>query len=371
MTETKPVTNQEITKTLIENGIITHKDSIKCGQWINLKPLRGSDFLRPIQKFCEREECRSCRETKNNKIRESHFIQNKTHQERGGNILLMTLTIPHKKSDSFGYLYPRFKKSLQEMKRGKTWRRIKKETGYEYHYDTIEFHETDQGYHIQNHMTFGCNKTDLDLKKIKSDLVNTWSLYTSKNGLEGVSEKGQDVFKTHLSNHSNETDTKTIEGLSEIYGTNEYWEKVYHRLKNEDNYQNPFKTTEEIKKELIMRNSVTSKSKRGKIHRNHNPNRLNHLQTKRTILVEVVTDPKTGRIIDRKGISIDALERSTLWEEDLPFPRETCKRLAKLMRNQFKDGWYCELRISKKGIPSFKWVPDKHKIYSYEYRSSD
>ena len=145
----------------------------------------------------------------------------------------------------------------------------------------------------------------------------------------------------------------------------------YHKFMKEDGYQNPFKTTEEIKKELIMRNSVTSKSKRGKIHRNHNPNRLNHLQTKRTILVEVVTDPKTGRIIDRKGISIDALERSTLWEEDLPFPRETCKRLAKLMRNQFKDGWYCELRISKTGKPSFKWVPDKHKIYSYEYRSSD
>ena len=228
MTQNEPVSNQEITKTLIENGIITHKDSINCGLWINLS-IPKSDFLRPIQKFCEKYQCRTCRETKNNKIRESHFIENKILQDRGGSVLLMTLTVPHRKSDSFGYLYPRFKKSLKDMKRGKTWRRIKKETGYEYHYDTIEFHETDQGYHIQNHMTFGCNKTDLDLKKIKKDLFKSWRHYTEKNDFPKVSLKGFDVTKTHLSNHSGGTDTKTIEELTKIYGTTEYWENEYHK----------------------------------------------------------------------------------------------------------------------------------------------
>jgi len=354
MTETEPVTNQEITKTLIENGIITHKDTIKCGQWINLKPLRGSDFPRPIQKFCEKYQCRSCRETKNNKIRESHFIENKILQDRGGSVLLMTLTIPHRTSDSFGYLYPRFKKSLKDMKRGKTWRRIKKETGYEYHYDTIEFHETDQGYHIQNHMTFGCNKTDLDLKKIKRDLVNTWSLYTSKNGLEGVSDKGQDVFKTHLSNHSGGTDTKTIEELTKIYGTTEYWESEYHKCMTLEEYRNPSKTPEEIKRELITRNQVTSKTRRGKIQR------------KQTLPLLSEKDKNTNVLLDSKGnaFSINDLSRGYLYEEDRPFPlKENSYHLDHLRRN-FRRGYYCQLTKTRNGNIGYKWKKDIHGIYS-------
>ena len=83
----------------------------------------------------------------------------------------MTLTIPHRKHESFEDLYSRFKKSLQEMKKGRGWKRIKRETDYEYHYDTLEHHETSNGHHIHIHITFGCNETNLDLKKIKKDLI--------------------------------------------------------------------------------------------------------------------------------------------------------------------------------------------------------
>ena len=283
----------------------------------------------------------------------------------------MTLTIPHRKHESFEDLYSRFKKSLQEMKKGRGWKRIKRETDYEYHYDTLEHHETSNGHHIHIHITFGCNETNLDLKKIKKDLYETWSHYTSRNGFPELSKRhGVDVTPTFLSGHSDGFDTKTIEELTKIYGTHEYWENEYYKTLKEDNYQNPFKKTEEIKEELIMRNRVTKKIKRGKIHRNHNPNQLTHLQTKRNVLIEVEKNPITGIWKPVKVNSIDGLERRTLFEEDLPYPRETCERLAKIMRKNFKDGYYCEMRIES-GKPNFKWVPDKHKIYSNEYRSSN
>ena len=187
MTQSEPRENEEIRNTLIENGIITHPRTKICGNWVNLPPQRGSDFKRPIKINCGRYECRFCRETIIGNLQTSHFIQNKIHHEKNGTILLMTLTIPHRKHESFEDLYSRFKKSLQEMKKGRGWKRIKRETDYEYHYDTLEHHETSNGHHLHIHITFGCNETNLDLKKIKKDLYKTWSHYTSRNGFPELS----------------------------------------------------------------------------------------------------------------------------------------------------------------------------------------
>ena len=354
MTQSEPRVNEEIRDTLIENGIVTHPRTKNCGQWVNLPPQRGSDFKRPLRVSCGRYECRSCRNTIIGNIQESHFIENQILQDRGGSVLLMTLTVPHRRSESFSSLYPRFKRSLQEMKKGRGWKQIKRETEYQYHYDTIEHHETPNGHHIHNHITFGCMEPKVPLETIKDHLFNTWSHYTSRNGFPKVSRKGIDVTPTNLSSHSESWDTKTIEELTKIYGTTEYWESEYHKCMTLEEYRNPSKTPEEIKKELITRNQVTSKTRRGKIQR------------KQTLPLLSEKDKNTNVLLDSKGnaFSINDLSRGYLYEEDRPFPlKENSYHLDHLRRN-YRRGYYCQLTKTRNGNIGYKWKKDVHGIYS-------
>ena len=245
---------------LIENHILDNPRIVRCGNMSN-KVYEGSWGLRyqPYITFCGRWECRVCRSKLIEKQRKHHFSNNIDFiRLRKGKIILLTLTVPHCIQDSLSFIYSRFKSSLSLMKGGWGWKKLKKMTSCEFHYDTLEITHTDNGKHLHNHITYGVLNPDVSNKTIKDILFDTWSYYTSKMGFRKLSKKGIDVTDTFLGSHSGSRGDKTVEELTKIKGTLEYWEKEYLNTF-------PNKTSQEIGKEIMKINRTFKGSRRGRI----------------------------------------------------------------------------------------------------------
>ncbi len=252
---------------LIENHIIDNPRVVRCGRTSN-KVYEGSWGLKynPYITFCGSWECRVCRSKLIEKQRKHHFSNNiEFINLRKGKILLLTLTIPHRIQDSFSSIYERFKRSLSEMKGGWGWKKLRKITSCEFHYDTLELTHTDNGKHLHNHITYGVLNPDVSNKTIKDILFDTWSYYTSKMGFKKLSKKGVHVIvpdsETYLGSHSGSRGDKTVEELTKEKGTLEWWEKEYLNTF-------PKKTSQEIGKEIIKINRTFKGSRRGRIWKN-------------------------------------------------------------------------------------------------------
>ena len=264
MTDTQNLTlDEQIRDTLISHGVITSKRVKRCGQWSNPETYPP----RPRRYFCGLDICRPCRQKRTERIQTDHFIQNKDLTDKGGDILLFTLTVPHSIRDSLSSIYTRFKKSLTDMKRGWTWKKLKRDTGYEHHYDTFELTKTDKGYHFHDHITWGCLNNKLSLESVKDELFKTWTHYTRRNGFKRISKSGIDVTLTPYGGHSGSKDTKSVNQLTESYGTREYWEYELYKCDTQPNYKHPEKTIEEIQFELFRLNFVSKGSRRGRVYK--------------------------------------------------------------------------------------------------------
>ena len=260
----------QIRDLLIENHIIDNPRILRCGKSSN-KVYEGSWGLRyqPYITFCGRWECRVCRSKLIEKQRKHHFRNNiEFINLRKGKILLLTLTVPHRIQDSFSFIYKRFKRSLSEMKGGWGWKKLKKITSCEFHYDTLELTHTDNGKHLHNHITYGVLNPDVSNKTIKDILFDTWSYYTSKMGFRKLSKKGIDVSDTFLGSHSGSRGDKTIEELTKEKGTLEWWEKNYMNIWTHPKTQFREKRLQEIGKEIMNINRTFKGSRRGRIWMN-------------------------------------------------------------------------------------------------------
>ena len=149
------------------------------------------------------------------------------------------------------------------MKGGWGWKKLRKITSCEFHYDTLELTHTDNGKHLHNHITYGVLNPDVSNKTIKDILFDTWSYYTSKMGFKKLSKKGIDVRETYLGSHSGSRGDKTVEELTKEKGTLEWWEKEYLNTF-------PKKTSQEIGKEIMKINRTFKGSRRGRIWKNKN-----------------------------------------------------------------------------------------------------
>ena len=259
MNTTIELTDELIRDILIEHKVITKERVKKCGSWMNKKTGIDKHIHSSYQYICNDLECRVCRKKRRNIIRTKHYIQNHSLIAKGGKTLLLTLTIPHSAKDTLNDLYKRFRTSLTQMKKGWIWRKLKRETGMEYHYDTIEITKNDNGFHIHDHITLGSFGNTLSLQEIKDYLFRTWRHYTSKNGFRRISKKGMDVSLTPLGGHSGETDTKDNGYLEEL----EYFSCKY---KTDRKYKHPTLTEEQIDREIRTINSSIKGSKNGKIY---------------------------------------------------------------------------------------------------------
>ena len=253
----------QIRDLLIENHIIDNPRIVRCGNTSN-KVYEGSWGLRyqPYITFCGRWECRVCRSKLIEKQRKHHFRNNiEFINLRKGKILLLTLTVPHCIQDSFSFIYKRFKRSLSEMKGGWGWKKLKKITSCEFHYDTLELTHTDNGKHLHNHITYGVLNPDVSNKTIKDILFDTWSYYTSKMGFRKLSKKGIHVTETLYGSHSGSRGDKTVEELTKEKGTLEWWEKEYLNTF-------PKKTSQEMGNQIMNINRTFRCSRRGRIWMN-------------------------------------------------------------------------------------------------------
>ena len=260
----------QIRDLLIENHIIDNPRILRCGKSSNKRFEGGFGYIyNPYFTFCGRWECRVCRSKLIEKQRKHHFSNNiEFINLRKGKILLLTLTVPHCIQDSFSFIYKRFKRSLSEMKGGWGWKKLKKITSCEFHYDTLELTHTDNGNHLHNHITYGVLNPDVSNKTIKDILFDTWSYYTSKMGFRKLSKKGIDVTETLYGSHSGSRGDKTIEELTKEKGTLEYWEKEYLNTF-------PNKTSKRIGNQIMNINRTFKGSRRGRIWMNKSLENLN------------------------------------------------------------------------------------------------
>ena len=267
----------QIRDLLIENHIIDNSRIVRCGNTSN-KIFEGHWGLRyePYITFCGRWECRVCRSKLIEKQRKHHFSNNiEFINLRKGKILLLTLTIPHCIQDSFSSIYERFKRSLSQMKGGWGWKKLKKITSCEFHYDNLEITHTDNGKHLHNHITYGVLNHDVSNKTIKDILFDTWSYYTSKMGFRKLSKKGIHVTETLYGSHSGSRGDKTIEELTKEKGTLEWWEKNYMNIWTHPKTQFREKRLQEIGKEIMNINRTFKGSRRGRIWMNKSLENLN------------------------------------------------------------------------------------------------
>ena len=147
---------------------------------------------KPIKRFCGRHNCRVCRNRHIQDDLTNHFVENTLHRDRGGYFFQITLTVPHSTNESFSEIYPKFIKSISNFKKGpksKGWRKVQELTECQYHTDNIECHQTDNGYHIHNHITL-CGFKNPPIQTIYKELYNSWKYYTRKNGFRPISKKG-------------------------------------------------------------------------------------------------------------------------------------------------------------------------------------
>ena len=249
---------------LIKNHIIDNPRVVRCGKTSN-KVYEGHWGLKynPYRTMCGSWECRVGRSKLLERQRKHHFRNNiEFINLRKGKILLLTLTVPHRIQDSFSFIYEGFKESLKQMKGGWGWKKLRKITSCEFHYDTLELTQTDNGKHLHNHITYGVLNDEVSNKTIKDILFDTWSYYTSKMGFKKLSKKGVHVIvpdsETYLGSHSGSRGDKTVEELTKEKGTLEWWEKEYLNTF-------PKKTSQEIGKEIIKINRTFKGSRRGRI----------------------------------------------------------------------------------------------------------
>ena len=260
--------DKEIRDLLIQESVIDNRRVVRCGQFINTE--RHNTPTKPVRShptFCMRYQCRVCRRKLIDTQRKKHYSNNIEFINRNGQVLLFTLTIHHTIKDKLSSLYDDFQKSIGNLKRSRGWKKIKGITNYQFHYNSIELTERNNGYHLHNHMTVGV-MNDVSLSTVEDILFDSWSKETSKIGLGKISRKWinvRDVTKT-VGGHSGSSGDKSIEQLSETPGTLEWWERKYKETYEHPSSQFRKKKLKEIGNEIKTINTTFwGKLKRGRI----------------------------------------------------------------------------------------------------------
>ena len=264
--------DKEIRDLLVSQGVIDHHRVVKCGTVTNKKYSHNFNETFITNKSyplkCGRWSCRVCRRDLINTQRKKHYSNNIRFINRNGQVLLFTLTIHNTVKDKLSSLLDGFQKSISNMKqKSYGWKKIKKITNLVFHYNNIELIERNNGYHLHSHLTVGV-MNDVSLSTIEDLLFDTWSKETFKVGLDKISRKGvnvTDVTKT-VGGHSNSYGDKSIEELSKIKGTLEWWERKYKETYKSPSSQFRTRKLKEIGNEIKTINTTFwGKLKRGRI----------------------------------------------------------------------------------------------------------
>lgn len=185
--DTKEYTDTEIRDALLEHKVITNKRVYYCGK-------RRHKYRMPNMEWdyflfrCNEYECRVCRRKKMYQIHTKNIVKNRSFREQGGEHLMLTLTVSHKPEQKLYSIYKRFSAAMTNMKRGNTWKTLKRDTNCQYHYQKWEI-PNDSPNHIHCHIVFAVIGNMLPIKEIKNRLFGTWERFANKKGFRNISKR--------------------------------------------------------------------------------------------------------------------------------------------------------------------------------------
>ena len=219
--------HEMIREDLITEGIITGRES-RCGSWSNPEMFPRQ----PYQVKCDSYFCPCCGYEKVESIRKNVSTFTNDFQRNGGNLHLLTLTIPHDQNTDLNVLYKSFSQSVMRMKNSSVWRnRFKKEIDHQFHYNRYETTITPSNlFHLHLHITIGGYNL-IDTNEWKRTLTNLWRRCCQSVGVKRLPSKSNGVDiritsngtysvgkeKRQLDEYDNEFITKNKEvGMNEV-----------------------------------------------------------------------------------------------------------------------------------------------------------
>lgn len=254
--------DKEIRDLLIQESVIDDKRVVRCGKFSNTeRNTRPNQYLRPFLTYCMRYECRVCRRELIDTQRKKHYSNNIQFINTNGSILMFTLTVSHSVKDTLSSIHRRFMKSVSNLKRSRSWKKIKEMTDYKFHYNNFELTERDSGHHFHNHIIFG-KMNDVSLSTIEDVLYDSWSFETMKMRFNKPRRRCVRVSIPYSLTYGD----KSIEELSQIKGTLEFTEREFKETYESPSSQFRKKKLKEIGDEIKTINTTFSKRiRRGRI----------------------------------------------------------------------------------------------------------
>ncbi len=239
----KSIINTEINKiikqTLIEREIINSKRIIYCGRWFN-KINKNSKTPQPVIFYCNKWECRVCRNILIDDLSNKHLQINSKCLNKGWNLVSISLNISTKNGFKFEEVFRLFKNSIRLLKDSRGWLKIKKLLNIRYHYDSTEVFFINNEYKFYNNIINGTKEINIENKIIEDIILSYWSKIARKTGLI-ISPSNSLQIYNYYNNQKNKKDSnaalinfkeKNISERTKIEGSLENLEKRFWELTN-------------------------------------------------------------------------------------------------------------------------------------------
>ena len=185
--DTHEYNDTQIRDALLLHKVITNKRVYYCGKRRHKYRMPNMEWKYHLFR-CNEYECRVCRRKKLEKIHIKNIVKNRSFRNQGGEHLMLTLTLPHKPEQKLYSIYKRFSTAMTNMKRGTTWKTLKRDTNCQYHYYKWEIPK-DNPNHIHCHIVFAIIGNLLPIKEIKDRLLGTWERFAKKKGFRNISKR--------------------------------------------------------------------------------------------------------------------------------------------------------------------------------------
>ena len=211
-----------IREDLITEELMTGRES-KCGLWGNPEMFPRKPF--PYK--CETYFCPVCGYENVDLIKRRVSYFTNDFMRDGGNLYLITLTIPHDKYIDLNDLYSLYSQSLERFKNSSVWRNtLKKELKCHFHFNRYEMKISPKsGYHLHLHITIGGYNL-LDTNHWKELLTDLWRRCCKKSGVKRLPTitNGVDIRYTSNGTYSVGKEKKEMDEFD-----NEWVRKQYNK----------------------------------------------------------------------------------------------------------------------------------------------
>ena len=229
----------DIHKSLVEEGIITHQDIIKCSkEFINKieRDLPNPNKPRRIKRCHYVNRCPICNHLRTLYVEKEMTPYRQVLLDNGGKNILMTFKLRHK-NDSLLKLQNVLKESIKKLKDDNIWKNILFTSKYRLYVKT-EFEiswSQENGFHPHCHLQIGTTNS-METEEIKSLIAPAWKrivtdVSPNKYFIPNLTN-GVDVRESLSGKHSEDKDPYRIDDMKELIN------KSSHEMKEKFNKLN-------------------------------------------------------------------------------------------------------------------------------------